>query len=55
MIAKIVSDEYLRLKPLGYKNMIGFEDLIIEKFKFKHSAIFCMPISKRFQLVTPIT
>lgn len=48
MIAKIVLDEYLCLKPLSYKNMIGFEDLIVENFKFKHSAIFCMPISKRF-------
>ena len=52
MIAKIVLDKYLRLEPLGYKTMIGFENLIIEKFKFKHSAIFCIPIGKRFWLMT---
>ena len=51
IIAEIVSDEYSRLEPLGFEGMIGFE-VLVEKFEFEHSAIFCVPVGKRFRSVT---
>lgn len=39
-IAEIVSDEYSRLKLLGFKGMINFEVLVVGKFAFEYSAIF---------------
>ena len=52
IIAEIVLDKYSRLEPLGFEGMIGFEVLVVEKFEFEHSAIFCVPVGKRFRSVT---
>ena len=51
-IAEIVSDEYSRLKLLGFKGMNIFEVMVVEKFAFEYSAIFCLLVGKRFWSVT---
>ncbi len=51
-IAEIVSDKYSRLKLLGLEDIIKFDVLVVEKFAVEHFAIFCVPLGKRYRLLT---